>query len=290
MAQGLSTDELLRYNSLQSYCNNFPAAGMSLCIPSLRVCKAYTVQSADTCKSLQKQFGITYAQLSGWNPSLDPKCNNIARSVGFAICVSAPGGAWVNPNPGETTKTSRPSDPPIWTATLKPMDSYPIATFVPSSEVAPYANGTRMDCPTYVTAPILTNYTLNNGTTSFACDDAAKQFGISLETFLEYNPSLNGSSPCLIANYTQYCVQTIAKVSSGIVGACVETDISPTGFDCNKFVSSHGLDKDQFLLWNPEVGSNCENFTVGTHYCVTVLHYKQPGMLRLGSRNVCSVC
>ncbi|KAI2463544.1 hypothetical protein F4781DRAFT_416270 [Annulohypoxylon bovei var. microspora] len=277
MSEGISTDDLTSYNLLSSMCNYFPTTGATLCIPSYRKCKPYKVQTNDTCSSLQSQFSINYAQLTSWNPSLGPKCSNIASYVGYVICSSNPGGDWVNPSPTNATTTSRPSDPPLWTTTLTPMSMYPNATYVASSAGAPYGNLTRMDCDTYATAPILTNYTIN-GTTSFACEDVVKQYGVTMDNFLDWNPSLNGTSPCVMANNTQYCVATYATISPGIVGACIQTDIATSGYDCNGFMAIHGLDKDRFSLWNPGVGTNCENFKVGTYYCTAVAHYKQPGI------------
>lgn len=277
MSEGLSTDDLTFYNSLSSMCNYFPAAGTTLCIPSYRKCRPYVVQTNDTCSSLQSELSISYAQLSSWNPSLGPRCSNIASYVGYVICSSNPGGDWVDPNPVNSTVTARPSDPPLWTSTLTPMSAYTNATYVASSAGAPYGNLTRMDCDTYVTAPILTNYT-GNGTTSFACDSVIDQYGVTMDNFLEWNPSLNGSSPCLMNNNTQYCVATFATVSPGIVGACIETDIAPSGYDCNRFMANYGVDQDRFSLWNPDVGASCENFKAGTYYCTAVAHYKQPGM------------
>lgn len=156
------------------------------------------------------------------------------------------------------------------------MSSYPNATYVPSTEAAPYADDTRLDCYSYVTAPILTNYT-GNGTISLACEDVIEQYGILLSDFLDWNPSLDESSPCTMMNYTQYCVQTYPRLSEKIVLSCTEFDEAEPGYDCIGFTSSRGLDPDQFALWNPEVGSDCSDFEVGTQYCVAVLHYKQSG-------------
>lgn len=276
MAEGISTDDLTSYNSLSSLCNYFPKAGTDLCIPSTRTCQPYTVQSSDTCSSLQSQFGISYAQLIAWNPSLGAKCKNIARYVGYVICASNPGGAWTNPSPTSTTTSSRSTDPPLWSTTLLAMESYPTATYVAHTADYVYGNLTRMDCATYVTAPILTNYT-GNDTTSLVCQDVVDQYGVNMTDFLTWNPSLSTSSPCTMANNTQYCVQTYASVSPGIVDTCVQTTISSSGYDCNKFMADYGIEQSQFALWNPDVGSNCENFKVGVQYCIATHHFKQPG-------------
>ncbi|KAK8091449.1 hypothetical protein PG997_001810 [Apiospora hydei] len=261
LAQGISTDDLASYNHIPSMCYRFPNAGTSLCLPDARKCQPYKLTQNDTCTSLRKHFGITYAQLTSWNPSIGRKCNNLAAYVGYVLCVSNPGGDWVNPEPGQST----------------PMEAWPSATYVPFTEAAPYANGTRMDCATYVTAPMLTNYT-GNGTTSLACADVADQYGIALDDFLTWNPSLNSSDPCTMANNTQYCVQSYARFSQGMTDSCVQTETAPPGYDCYKFTADWGVDSDQFAVWNPDVGPGCQNFTVGKQYCISVLHFQQPGI------------
>lgn len=157
------------------------------------------------------------------------------------------------------------------------MSAYPNATYTSSTADAPFANGTRLDCSNYITAPILTNYT-GNGTTSLSCQDVASQFSIDVTDFVTWNPSLSTSDPCTMANNTQYCVQTYTPTSNNITSWCVQTDTAPPGYDCFGFTARRGIEQDQFVLWNPEVGSDCENFKVGTQYCIDVLHYRQPGI------------
>lgn len=107
MNKGISTDDLTIYNSLPSLCKYFPKTpGTKLCIPNERICTPYTVQEGDTCGALQQEFGIRYAQMTSWNPSLGPRCANLKRYVGLVICVSNPGGDWENPSPVPSTTTS----------------------------------------------------------------------------------------------------------------------------------------------------------------------------------------
>lgn len=108
-AAGISTLRLLLANNLGSFCSNFPASG-SLCIPDDATCTPYTVEEDDTCASIAKAQEKTYTQIVSWNPELGRDCQNIKRHVGYAICVSSPGGEWVNP---------RPVDRPTSTSTTK---------------------------------------------------------------------------------------------------------------------------------------------------------------------------
>lgn len=158
------------------------------------------------------------------------------------------------------------------------MSSYPSATYLALTEDVPYANLTRMDCDTYLTAPLLTNYT-GNGTTSLACEDVVDTYGIQLMEFLTWNPSLNTSTPCTMAEDTQYCVQRLAKTAEDVTDACVRMDTVPAGYDCEGYTALRGIDMDQFKLWNPAVGQDCDGFNAGTKYCISVRNFRQPGTL-----------
>ncbi|OZJ03226.1 hypothetical protein BZG36_03445 [Bifiguratus adelaidae] len=48
--------------------------------------KAYTVVSGDYCDKIGTQFGITFAQLRNWNPSINSACTNL--SIGQVLCVA----------------------------------------------------------------------------------------------------------------------------------------------------------------------------------------------------------
>ncbi len=103
---------LLAANGLQGFCADFPTSG-TVCIPSAKVCQPYQlkVDLTDTCASIAQQKGVTWTQLVSWNPELGEYCENIGDLAkgGQVICVSTPGGAWVNPFPEtESTTTSEP--------------------------------------------------------------------------------------------------------------------------------------------------------------------------------------
>lgn len=231
------------------------------------------------------EYGIIFSQIVGWNPPLGPACGNIASYVGFAICVSVPGGAWVNPSPSAVTTTT--------TAGFSTWSSLTAATLLPTAFdytanasaynltspalPAPYANGTRLDCTLYATAPVLTNSSSN--ATTLACQDVADLYGIALADLVGWNPSLNASDPCTMAEDTQYCVQLVQNTADNITSACVGWDTAPAGYDCIDFVSLFGLDLAEFIAWNLGVGDDCTNFTTGTSYCTSVAHFRQAGIV-----------
>lgn len=103
-AQGINTVDLLAVNNIAS-CSTFPTSG-SLCIPALSKCKTYTVQSGDTCASVADANGLTWTQVVTWNPEVGTQCTFMSTYVGYQICISTPGGAWVNPSPVTTTSST----------------------------------------------------------------------------------------------------------------------------------------------------------------------------------------
>lgn len=99
-AQGLSTGGLIDANGLQAHCANLPKSG-NLCIPTSAKCKTRTVKQGDTCAKVADQVGLTWVQIATWNPDFGSDCKRISNFTGSVMCVSTPGGNWVNPSPTE---------------------------------------------------------------------------------------------------------------------------------------------------------------------------------------------
>lgn len=138
--------------------------------------------------------------------------------------------------------------------------------------VIPYANGTFDDCARYISAPFVSNYSTN--TTSSSCADAAAQFGVDLSDFISWNPSLNTStgSNCTLQPGYDYCVRTY-DLQNDATQYCSEWEITQSGFGCQEFANLYGIEVDQFVLWNPEVGSDCSNFTMGGCFISSTLDF-----------------
>lgn len=107
MAQGFSTTQLLVANGLTAYCRGFPSKG-SLCLPDALKCRPYKPKSTDTCNSIAGDNQISVTQLVSWNPELGSFCGGLDKVANktMAICLSTPGGPWVNPSPITTTATT----------------------------------------------------------------------------------------------------------------------------------------------------------------------------------------
>ncbi|GIC84370.1 uncharacterized protein Aud_000186 [Aspergillus udagawae] len=65
----------------------------------------YTIQSGDSCSSVETEFGITFAQLYEWNPSIGSNCETLW--LGSAYCVKGPASS----STSTTTTSSGPSSP-----------------------------------------------------------------------------------------------------------------------------------------------------------------------------------
>ena len=72
-------------------------------MPTSERCKTYTVKTGDTCAKIADANKVAWVQIVSWNPVLGENCGNVKSYVGYPICVSTPGGDWVNPSPVPST-------------------------------------------------------------------------------------------------------------------------------------------------------------------------------------------
>ncbi|KAG7291439.1 hypothetical protein NEMBOFW57_001458 [Staphylotrichum longicolle] len=105
LSQRISTVQLLMANNLRADCSSFPTSG-TVCIPSAALCDAYRVSNespSQSCKDLATAANATVLQIVAWNPELGAGCVNLARQTeGYTVCLSPPGGSWVDPHPSST--------------------------------------------------------------------------------------------------------------------------------------------------------------------------------------------
>ncbi|OJJ66409.1 hypothetical protein ASPBRDRAFT_666024 [Aspergillus brasiliensis CBS 101740] len=72
----------------------------------------YTVESGDTCTSIEAQFGITFGEFYSWNPSIGSGCTNLW--LGYAYCVKST----------QSTATATGPDGPVQTGIASNCDAY----------------------------------------------------------------------------------------------------------------------------------------------------------------------
>ncbi|KAE8377267.1 hypothetical protein BDV26DRAFT_281995 [Aspergillus bertholletiae] len=203
--------------------------------------KYHLVHPGDTCYTIQDEYGaFTLEQFYSWNPSIGKGC--IGIPPGYYICVGTesrstsisvtrtPGST--TPIPSNTSKESSTSDP------------QPHQTGIP-------ANSTR--------------------------------YGITLQQFYTWNPAI-GSTCRFLWKDNYVCVgiadspgptttstPAVHITTSRTATDCVSYYEVQPGDDCWGIINKKFtyMTKDQFIKWNPAVGSSCK-ILLGYHYCVAV--------------------
>ncbi|OBT47402.1 hypothetical protein VE00_02155 [Pseudogymnoascus sp. WSF 3629] len=182
-SQGVGTNWLLADNDLEAFCNNFPAAGTSLCITNQ--CTTVAVSTNATCEAVAVAANITETQLIAWNPSISYGCANLPKMNGSEICVDAPGRKFVAP-----TDTS--ALPPLTPTTAAPKPT----------DAADGSGGAEKPCGRW--------YSVQQGD---YCNLVAIKFGITLPDFFFLNPAVNTNCTNLFA-LESYCVAAVGDINT----------------------------------------------------------------------------
>ncbi|KAI1340015.1 hypothetical protein F5Y15DRAFT_423443 [Xylariaceae sp. FL0016] len=204
---------------------------------------------------------------------------------------------YISTYPGYGRSTTRPfvKTP----ATTKPWRDL-FENFTSSQPVIPLANDTRSDCAAYMW--------FDDTTDNLAADcwNLATVFGSTSEQFILWNPSLSqnvstsillpsktaaiGSTlvdytyPCTVSASSSYCVVLAPTMSYNTTTALVtptpraagETDQCTSWFAPKNYTTCQGLmimfslNITLFYDWNPSVGPDCDELSVGTYYCVSI--------------------
>ncbi|ORY04390.1 hypothetical protein BCR34DRAFT_57224 [Clohesyomyces aquaticus] len=270
LSQGLSTGNLLDANKLQAFCAKFPSSG-TLCIPASGKCKTQTVKTGDTCAKIADQNKVTWAQIVSWNPEFGKDCGRIADNVGYVMCISTPGGDWVNPSPAPVSTPTTITLPPFvgTEASLLPKPTF--GGMINGSDIwtYTYAPGTRLDCDKYAN--------VTDVGASALCETVAKGYGITVEQLVNWNPSLNTS--CVFDAKLTYCVQPSILHVTNTTQYCTVEDQPSFGQTCDDFLALWDLDYETFEAFNPGIGSKCDKWQLGHSYCVMALHFRQLGQV-----------
>ncbi|RPA93364.1 hypothetical protein L873DRAFT_1816021 [Choiromyces venosus 120613-1] len=120
------------------------------------------------------------------------------------------------------------------------------------------------------------------------CSSIATANGISLSTFLAWNPAAGSDCSGLWSGYYA-CVGTGATgdpntpvgpavpatpakpspTQSGIPSSCKKWHLVASGDTCASIASSQGISLANFYSWNPAVGSTCASLWLGYWVCVS---------------------
>ncbi|GAA91092.1 carbohydrate-binding module family 50 protein [Aspergillus luchuensis CBS 106.47] len=253
-AQNVSTGTLISLNNLLPDCSNLD--GNPTQPPSARPHMSLQI-SGDTCESICNEAGITFVQLTSWNPTINSYCSN--PIAGQAVCVGQAGSTW--------TGTTIPG------ASATQNGVYATTTVAAPSNLA---YGTTTNCGQY--------YVVQSGDD---CSLVALNNTITVSLFEAINPSINAGCTNLVPGLA-YCVRPVANWNStnttttttaSYVTAPAPTP-SGTTFDCYKWhviisgdycallESEYGITFTQLQSWNSNLNSTCGNLILGDAYCV----------------------
>ncbi|QPG94582.1 hypothetical protein C2857_006430 [Epichloe festucae Fl1] len=230
------------------------------------------------CEIAASNYNVDFDSFVAWNSLTtnvtDPAC---VFQVGLRYC-----GSWGLP-PTQTTTTT--------TGGLPPGPEKPTGTGPGPGPQPPAAthDGQPKDCDGWhVVAG------------SDSCQSVADKAGISLKTFLEWNPAVSGDCTQNFWLGQAYCThregqQGIISISSSAATAtssssatttkptppapthtgqpanCNKWDVVVDGDGCASMAADNGITVDQFYAWNPAVSKDCvTNFWLGQAYCVGV--------------------
>ena len=115
------------------------------------------------------------------------------------------------------------------------------------------------------------------------CASIAKQYGISQENFLTWNPGVGDDCTSLWLDY-YVCVGSSARstsltptptslvtptpTQSGMSDGCTGFYKIESGDICADIAKQHGISLADFLAWNPDVGDDCASLWLGYYVCV----------------------
>jgi hypothetical protein len=91
---------------------------------------------------------------------------------------------------------------------------------------------------------------------------------VQFTTSTTAQPTTTRLSTC-ISTTTSTCLSTPAPIQAGAVANCKKFYFIVENDTCDDLAIKYSFTVDQFVLWNPDVGSNC-NLWLSEWYCIAV--------------------
>ncbi|KAL4998532.1 hypothetical protein BDV10DRAFT_201217 [Aspergillus recurvatus] len=159
------------------------------------------------------------------------------------------------------------------------------------ANVARKAKYRRDETPNFPYDPDTTSYCTwwwdNDG--SIPCSDMPAFWGITLEEFLRWNPSITASCGNFLAEHS-YCVEAFGEpeptsttatttttagppgeTQPGQIETCNRWDLVQSGDSCDTFTAKYpGVTLEDLIAWNSEIGAQCQYLWVGYYICTGV--------------------
>ncbi|KAF9874971.1 LysM domain-containing protein [Colletotrichum karsti] len=223
--------------------------------------KWYTIQDGDKCESVSVRDGIALRDFYFLNPSLDSQCTNLL--LGIAYCVQAVGNIATYPGyPYSSTQSQYTLASPTYSTTTRTT----VPSQAPSSTtrpVLPLASGSLSGCERNVEhipvpkradqevqpdEPVLTE-DVNS------CIYVSSLYDVSIDDFLQWNPSLKAIKPCQLQVGFRYCA---VKVAPSDTPPGDDTDGQSTAWTCFDIAEDERITLQQLKAWNPWAGDDCD--------------------------------
>ncbi|KAJ7488143.1 hypothetical protein FB451DRAFT_1226557 [Mycena latifolia] len=191
----------------------------------------YTVASGDNCTGVEATYEVSDADFTLWN--FDPTAPCPALTPGTAVCVLVTNAtAALPPTPTNAATGSAPSGCARW-------------------------------------------YSIVNGD---GCAKLETMFNLTQAELFTLNPELAPACTNLALNEA-YCVRAIpgtappsgppADLNPGSWNNCTTYYTVQSGDNCNVIDSKFSISFSDFLHWNPEVSTTCNNLNIAS-YCVAI--------------------
>lgn len=167
-------------------CDNI-AANLALCLP-LPCETTYVLKANDTCTSIELANNYRLGDVRRYNSWVSSDCSNLHKAVelyGSVLCLGPQGGTYS-------------STAPIPGVTVSPVESTGyLQSIVPPPSNVTVANGTTLRCGKWHVAA-----------DGDSCPSICIQESITVDLFLEVNPSLSSGLNCTesLVGGSAYCV------------------------------------------------------------------------------------
>ncbi|KAM7203245.1 hypothetical protein V8F33_002236 [Rhypophila sp. PSN 637] len=271
--------------------------------------RPYTVQPGDTCISISEENQVsTYGLIHSnnidscskvveeheidmidwltWNPIFDSYCTNAGpQFTNWTMCVSPPGGA-LSPPPVPSAATSCTAWVNYEGSGLSSKEDVVNKCWYVAAD-----NNIRLGQLLEWNPPLDTqteggNCTLSQGfsycvgaeeeeaeewmpigdansTSSAVTDTTSNTSSVSHSTTTNITTTTTTST-------TTMGVEPPAPIQPGIIDGCTAYNEVVSGDGCWAISNQYGIDLSDFYLWNPGVGSECENLWLGYAVCVGI--------------------
>ncbi|KAF2261556.1 hypothetical protein CC78DRAFT_470029 [Lojkania enalia] len=212
----------------------------------------YFVKEGDGCASIASQFGITLEKFLKWNPSAGSTCGGLWKDAYACVSIIGEVGSSVPPPAPSTTK------PGNGIATPQPTQPNMVS-----------------NCDKF--------HYVETGKDN--CQSIATKYGITLDQFLNWNPSAGNTCGGLWGD--AYCcvsiigheptptnpgggVTTPTPFQPGMVNNCKKFYLVQKGEGCDTVTKKNNVSLANFVKWNPGVGSDCRNMWAEAYVCVGI--------------------